>query len=135
MPVMALVGFGFLVGVYSALFGIGGGILLVPLMIALGADIKTASATALVIIIPTALSGVLWEWSYHRVDWALAILLAVGAMVGSFGGVAVKNALASLTLRRGFATLLVLVALDMMQFQVGDTPLTLRSLLRHLLSR
>ena len=125
--------FGLIVGIYSSTFGLGGGLLVVPLMVALGTDIRVASATSLVVIIPTAISGVFRELPDQRVEWGIAIMLAAGAILGVFIGIPLKNSLASQTLQRAFAVLLVCVALDMMQLQVRGVDLTLQNLLRKLI--
>lgn len=127
--------FGMMVGVYSAFWGVGGGLLIVPLLVALGHDIKVATATSLVVIIPTAISGVLGEWSNQRIEWRIALLLAAGAVTGAFIGVALKGYVASGTLRRAFAVLLVIIALDLMKIKINGTELTIRNLIYHLAQR
>lgn len=124
--------FGMVVGVYSAIFGLGGGLLIVPMMIALGYDVKTAAATSLVIIIPAAVSAILQEWSLRRVEWEIALVIACGAVIGSVLGVTFKNHLESLMIRRALAVLLLVVAFDLFQVKIGGVEWTIRGLARAL---
>ncbi|MBI2053532.1 MAG: sulfite exporter TauE/SafE family protein [Candidatus Sungbacteria bacterium] len=133
MYIFGLVVFGIIAGIYSAFLGLGGGLLVVPLLVALGYDIRTAVATSLVVIIPTAITGVLGEWSSsNRIEWQIAMLLALGAATGALIGTGFKSYAASDTIRRVFATLLVVIALDLMKFRVNGTELTIRNLISHL---
>ncbi|WP_314975226.1 sulfite exporter TauE/SafE family protein [Actinomyces bouchesdurhonensis] len=78
------VGAGFL----SGLFGVGGGLVIVPaLMAVLGMDQRRASATSLAAIIVTAAVGSGTYALHGEVSWAGAALLALGALVGSQIGV------------------------------------------------
>ena len=78
------VGAGFL----SGLFGVGGGLVIVPaLMAVLGMDQRRASATSLAAIIVTAAVGSGTYALHGEVSWAGAALLVVGALAGSQIGV------------------------------------------------
>ena len=78
------VGAGFL----SGLFGVGGGLVIVPaLMAVLGMDQRRASATSLAAIIVTAAVGSGTYALHGEVSWAGAALLALGALAGSQIGV------------------------------------------------
>lgn len=78
---------GLLAGFFSGLFGVGGGIVIVPLLIMwLGSDPRLASGTSLTAILPTAVAGAIGYAARGDVDWLIALLLAGGAIVGSFVG-------------------------------------------------
>ena len=78
------VGSGFL----SGLFGVGGGLVIVPALIAvLGMDQRRASATSLAAIIVTAAAGSGTYALHGEVSWEGAALLALGALAGSQAGV------------------------------------------------
>jgi uncharacterized membrane protein YfcA len=73
-------------GLLSGLFGVGGGVVLVPLMVFyLHFSQKTAQGTTLAMLaLPVALIG---AWNYHKqghVDWRVALLLAVGFVLGIY---------------------------------------------------
>ena len=70
-------------GFLSALFGVGGGVVIVPLLLARGWPIKVATATSLAAIIATAVFGaVRYGWS-GDVDFGDAALIGIPAVFGS----------------------------------------------------
>jgi uncharacterized membrane protein YfcA len=81
------VAIGLAAGLLSGLFGVGGGILIVPaLVIGLGLDQRLAHGTSLAAIIPIAIGGLLTFQFAGNVDWAIALWLIVGALFGAVVG-------------------------------------------------
>ena len=75
---------GLIAGFLSGLFGVGGGILIVPLLVILtGFGPRVAAGTSLAAILPTALVGVISYAIPGNVDWVAAALLAAGSIVGA----------------------------------------------------
>jgi uncharacterized protein len=101
---------GLAAGMLAGMFGVGGGILFVPTLIALGLTQHEAIATSLLAIVPTVLVGTWRQSRYGNVRWPAAVLLGVAAAAAAQGGVLLAEALPAPTLRRLFAGLLVLVA-------------------------
>ena len=102
---------GGIAGIFSAVFGVGGGVVVVPLLIGLlGYDDHRATATSLAAIVLTALWGTIAHGVLGNVEWVHALLIGVRAMLGVTIGVALKRRVSTLMLRRGFALLLVAVA-------------------------
>jgi uncharacterized membrane protein YfcA len=98
-------------GVASGLFGVGGGIVMVPAMIFfLQLDAKAAIGTSLAVIIPTALVGTLQHHQLANVQWRLVLLLAPGAMLGGFCGAWLTKHIPVLGLKRAFGCLLLVAA-------------------------
>jgi uncharacterized membrane protein YfcA len=97
-------------GVLAGMFGVGGGILFVPTLVALGLNHHDATGTSLLAIIPTVLVGTWRQSGYGNVRWRAAAVIGVTAAVAAQGGVVLAEALSDATLRRLFAGLLVLVA-------------------------
>lgn len=100
-------------GILSGLFGIGGGSLIVPALIALvGMDVLHASATSLAaLLLPV---GVLGVREYHRaglVQWKTAAWLAAGLLLGSALGASFALAAPPVLLERGYACFLLYIAL------------------------
>ena len=103
---------GLLGGVASGLFGVGGGIVMVPAMVYfLTMDIKLAVGTSLAVIIPTAMAGMLKHYHLGQVDWRVAASLIPMAVVGSYLGAWLTSTVSSGNLKRAFGGFLVLVGI------------------------
>jgi len=109
---LTLVGIGLLAGFFSALFGVGGGIVMVPLLITLVAmDAKVATATSLATIIFTSVVGVISHGALGNVEWGYALLIGIPAVLGLLGGLWVKERVSSRQLTLAFAAVLVAVGI------------------------
>ena len=107
---MRLVLIGLAAGVFSALFGVGGGIVIVPLLIMVAAfGAREATATSLGAIVITALAGVTLYALRGKVDVGYAALLGIPAMGGAIFGAAAQQRLSSRNLTVAFAVLLAAV--------------------------
>lgn len=110
--VLRAVAVGVVAGLASGLFGVGGGIVLVPgLVLLTGLDQRMAHGTSLTAIVPIAVAGVLGYASGGEVDGVAALLTAVGVLVGTPIGVHLLGHLPERTLRIGFALVLLLSAI------------------------
>lgn len=108
MELALTVAVGVLVGIVSALFGIGGGLLAVPYMaLVLGFDQHLAQGTSLAVIIPTALAGAIAHHKRGYVDMRIALFLAIGGVVGVSLGSRIALATTGDTLRLVFAFALI----------------------------
>jgi uncharacterized protein len=106
-----LAAIGLAAGLFSALFGVGGGVVMVPLLIVLLAyDAKVATATSLAAIVFTATVGTATHGGLGNVDWTTALLIGIPAMAGVSLGLAIKARVSSRALTYAFAVLLVAVA-------------------------
>ena len=106
-----LVVVGLIGGLLSGMFGVGGGIVMVPLLILLaGMDQRRASATSLAAIVPTAIAGSITYFANGQVDLVAAALVAVGGIVGGWIGATLLARLPLEWLRWLFIALLVVVA-------------------------
>ena len=107
---MRLVAIGLAAGVFSALFGVGGGIIAVPLMILLvGLPQRVAAATSLAAIGITASAGVLVYGLRGEVDVGYAALVGLPAALGAIFGSSLQQRLQTTTVTYGFALLLTVV--------------------------
>jgi uncharacterized membrane protein YfcA len=112
---------GLTAGLLAGMFGVGGGILFVPTLILLGLNQHEAIGTSLLAIVPTVVVGTWRQSRYGNVRWRAAAILGVVAAVTAQGGVALAEALPGSTLRRLFAGLLVLVAIQIvLRRRTGD---------------
>jgi len=102
-----LVGIGLAAGVFSAFFGVGGGILAVPLLILLvGLPERVATATSLLAIAITATAGVVVFALRGHVEVEYAALVGLPAAVGALAGTSLQQRVQTSTLTYGFAVLL-----------------------------
>jgi len=104
------VALGLVAGILSGLFGVGGGILFVPILTALGLTQLHAEASSLLAIIPTVCVGVWRQQRYGNVRWRSAALLGTASIAAAVGGAQVAVSLPEATLRKLFAVLLLLTA-------------------------
>ena len=104
-------GIGVASGFLSALLGVGGGTVIVPLLVLLaGFDARVATATSLAAILLTAISGVTSFSLLDHVHWGAAALVGLPALVGSLVGVQAQHRISSRSLTLAFAAFLVAVA-------------------------
>jgi uncharacterized membrane protein YfcA len=101
---------GLFAGVLAGMFGVGGGILFVPTLTALGLTQIHAEASSLLAIIPTVLVGVWRQQRYGNVRWRPALVIGAASVAATVGGAQVALSLPEATLRKLFAVLLLLTA-------------------------
>ncbi|MEP6842563.1 MAG: sulfite exporter TauE/SafE family protein [Pseudolysinimonas sp.] len=109
--VLALILVGVIGGLLSGAFGVGGGVVMVPLLLWLTEmDQRHAAATSLVAIVPAAIVGSITYGAGGHVDVVAAILIAVGGVGGSLIGTRLLRTLPLGWLRWLFIALLLVVA-------------------------
>jgi len=101
-------------GVSSGLFGIGGGIVMVPAMVYfLNTNITTAIGTSLIVIIPTAITGSIKHYHLGNVDWRVALALIPMAMIGGYFGAKLTQVLPAVTLKKLFGGVMIIAGLQL----------------------
>lgn len=101
---MRLVAIGLVAGLFSALFGVGGGILIVPLLIGFAAfGAREATATSLGAIVVTATAGAALYALHDEVDPGYAALVGVPAMAGALIGSSAQQRISTRSLTLIFA--------------------------------
>ena len=111
--IVAAVSLGLAAGVLSGMFGVGGGILFVPTLVALGLGQVEAAATSLLAIVPTAATGVIRQRASRNVRLKPALVIGVASILGAEVGVRIAKAVDESVLRRGFGVLLLAVAVQL----------------------
>jgi uncharacterized membrane protein YfcA len=110
-----LVLIGLLAGFFSALFGVGGGIVIVPLLLLVaGWEMRSATATSLAAIGITATAGVITYVVHGEVRPVYALLVGVPAAFGAVGGATLQQRVPVRTLSYLFAVVLVAIAIRML---------------------
>lgn|SRR5512147_1345513 len=106
---------GFIGGALSGLTGLGGGFIMVPLLVYLfGMSQHAAQGTSLTVLLPPL--GILAFMQYYRngyVDVHVAILVAIGFIFGGYIGGSLAQLISGPLLRKGFAIVMALIAIDM----------------------
>jgi uncharacterized protein len=104
---------GLVAGVLSGGLGVGGGIVLVPLLIAVGLDRHRAHATSLAAIMPIAAAGALFYGMSGELALGIGVAVGLGGAAGSVAGATVMHRTSPRGLTIVFSILLVLVAVRM----------------------
>lgn len=103
---------GIVVGLLSGLFGVGGGFLIVPLLLALSAiSMAQAVSTSLIIIAAVSGSGFISHLAMNQhSDWPALGLVVVGGVLGMMLGQAISHKIANARLQKIFAISLLAVS-------------------------
>lgn len=113
--ILTCLGIGIIAGVVAALCGVGGGVVMVPAFVALLAlPQKTAVATSLAIIIPTALMATSQNAKNGFVDWKIATVTAISASLFAYFGADWMKVMSNTTLARIFGAVLVIFGVRML---------------------
>jgi uncharacterized membrane protein YfcA len=112
---------GMTTGFMSGLFGIGGGILMVPgLLFIAKFDSRRAHATSLAAMLPMAVSGLVTYVVNDTVDWPVVSLLSLGSVFGAFVGTSLLTRLSRRALAIAFAVPLLIAAIRLLFEISGD---------------
>lgn len=113
--IFLLLGIGFGAGILSGIFGIGGGIVIVPALIYLAKfPPQQAAGTSLAaLVLPVGAIGAYTYYKAGNLEIKSALLLALGLTIGAAIGAQVGSHLDATMLKRGFSVLLVFMAVKM----------------------
>jgi uncharacterized membrane protein YfcA len=113
--VLRLVAIGLVAGFFSALFGVGGGIVIVPLLVLVAAFAeREATATSLAAIFITAIAGTFAYALHGELRVADAALVGLPGAAGALVGTSLQQSLGNRTLSFGFAALLAVIAVTLL---------------------
>lgn len=106
---------GLAAGVLGGMFGVGGGILIVPACVyLLGMTLQRAQGTSLaILLLPVGILGVMNYAKESAIDWRVAGFIAVAFVFGAYFGSKISLSLDEAVARKVFAGFLVLVAAQM----------------------
>lgn len=110
--VFVFIAIGFSAGILSGLFGIGGGVVIVPALILIArlAPITATGTSLAALLLPV---GALGAWEYYKrghLNVPAALFIALGLLFGAWLGARLAQQLSPVQLKRAFAVFLVLVA-------------------------
>jgi len=103
---------GAIAGVLSGMFGIGGGVLIVPalLLLAKMAPHRATGTSLAALLLPVGALGAWTYWKRGDVDWRASLLIAAGLFVGAWFGAQIALRMSGRDLQRVFAVFMVAVA-------------------------
>jgi uncharacterized protein len=102
---------GLAAGFLSGVFGVGGGLLVVPaLVLVLHFDQRLANGTSLAAILPISAASLVTYWSQGNVDWPAALYISIGALVGAVLGTRLMRILPVRTITVAFVILMLATA-------------------------
>jgi uncharacterized protein len=111
--VVLAIALGVAAGVLSGMFGVGGGILFVPTLVALGLGQLEAQGTSLLAILPTVLAGSWSQQRYGNLRVRTAVTIGLASIIGVEVGARIVIEMSEDTLRRLFALLLFAAAVQL----------------------
>ena len=111
---LQLAAIGTAAGVFSGLFGVGGGTIIVPLlMLVLAYEPREATGTSMAAIIVIAAFAVILQGAYGNVDVAGAALVGIPAIGGAVLGTALQQRIPERAISAIFAVILVVIAVEL----------------------
>jgi uncharacterized membrane protein YfcA len=107
---------GMAAGILSGVFGIGGGVVIVPALIYLaGFNQHRATGTSLAVLLPPIGFAAMWEYyRHHNVDIRAAMIIAAAGFVGGWLGAVVANRVSGPYRRFAFGVFVVALGLSLM---------------------
>src|SRR4030042_97482 len=106
---------GLIAGILGGLFGLGGGIIIIPALVFLfGLSQHEAQGTTLALLVPPI--GILAAWTYYQqgyVNLKIAALICLGFIFGGLLGAKIATSLSNIVLTRVFGVALLLISLRM----------------------
>ncbi|CAA6801362.1 MAG: Arginine/ornithine antiporter ArcD [uncultured Sulfurovum sp.] len=111
---------GVLVGILSGFFGIGGGMILIPILMFLGIDIKTAIGISIVQMVFSSLYGSYLNHKKGSLVIGEGIWVGVGGFVGGFAGAYVSNMISATVLEYMFLSLLTFALFRLFSAKTND---------------
>lgn len=115
IEITALILIGLVAGFTGGLLGIGGGFIIVPALIFLkGLAPHKAIGISLAVIVPTAISGALKHYSLGNIDLRIALLIALGSIVGGYVGATTTGMVSEETLKKIFGIFTIFIGCNML---------------------
>jgi len=118
--VLALIGL--IAGVFSGMFGIGGGLIMVPAMVFfLGMSQHAAQGTSLgVLVVPVAAVAAFNYYKAGQLDIKFALIIALSFVVGGYFGSKISLGISEIMLKRIFGVLMLVMAVKLIFFTKGS---------------
>jgi len=112
---MTFVGYlilGIAAGLLGGAFGIGGGVLIMPVLIVLfKQSYHVAVGTSLLVIIAISIAGALRHWTLENINFHIAVCVAVGGILGAVLGASIVEKIPPIYAKRALAVFLTYTAI------------------------
>ena len=111
--ILILIGIGLVSGMLSGLIGIGGGIIILPMLLFLGLTQLQAQGTSLAVMLPPI--AFLAVYNYHKageIEWKYAVIISIMFVVGSYFGSKIAIGIDQKLLKKIFGFILLIIAGD-----------------------
>ncbi|MBC8266327.1 MAG: sulfite exporter TauE/SafE family protein [Flavobacteriales bacterium] len=113
--ILILVIIGLLAGILSGIVGIGGGLIMIPMLILfLGLSQQSAQGTSLAVMLPPI--GILAAMNYYKagfVEWKFALIIATTFIIGGYFGAKFAVSVSPTVLKKIFGAVLLVAAIKM----------------------
>ena len=112
--VLFLIFIGLCAGMLSGFIGVGGGLIIIPLLVLLGLTQHQAQGTSLAIMLPPI--GILAAWNYHKegfVEWKFALIIALAFIIGGYFSSKLAVRLDPKLLKRIFGFIMLIAGLKL----------------------
>ncbi|MCZ7532871.1 MAG: sulfite exporter TauE/SafE family protein [Acidimicrobiia bacterium] len=114
MEIVGFVVLGLVAGALAATLGIGGGVVIVPVLVSVFLFTQhQAQGTSLAVIVPTVLVAAITHARAGRILWRLMAWVGIAGIIGAVGGARLALRLDDAILRRFFAVVLIFIAIRM----------------------
>ncbi|MBC7326570.1 sulfite exporter TauE/SafE family protein [bacterium] len=114
LGIIGLVLAGIFVGTFSGFFGLGGGVIIIPILTEVfKVEPHRALGTSLAVMIPTALVGALRHAHYGNTDLKIAIIMWCGSLLGAFLGATLVSQIPGGLVKKLLAIIIILLAIRM----------------------
>jgi uncharacterized membrane protein YfcA len=113
---LPLLGIGLIAGVLAGMFGIGGGLVIVPALLYLlkMTELEAIGTSLAALIPPVGLLGAIEYYRNGHINVRYAALISLGMFIGAYFGAKISMPLSPLVIRRIYAAFLIVVAARMM---------------------
>ncbi len=98
---------GFLVGIGAAFSGLGGGIIMVPVLLLMGHEAQKAVGTSFLAILIISISALFAHGKLANVDWRIGVFLGIGGMCGAQLGARLVENISTASFRKIMAVILI----------------------------
>ena len=118
MELAKLIFIGLAAGVLSGMFGIGGGLIIVPALLYLMQmkELEAISTSLAALIPPVGLLGAAEYWKSGYINVKYAAIIAGGLFIGAYFGARVSLGMAPATIRRAYAVFLLVISARILIF-------------------